>query len=147
MLHLTSFMHFNRKLFNNIHDHAWNARNHIKCLYAKNWILQLWLFQMKYSKTCVNDHSQTDRKLIFKTNYRLMQVKSIAECSHYRLMQVKRIAECSQGSILQYFRPSLSYHLSLRSLFCLFLSGRFAQVLPYLSIMKLHKFQMKWSHM
>ena len=28
-----------------------------------------------------------------------------------------------QESILQYFRPSLSYHLSLRSLFCLFLSG------------------------
>ena len=25
-------------------------------------------------------------------------------------MQVKRIAECSKGSILQYFRPSLSYH-------------------------------------
>ena len=29
-------------------------------------------------------------------------------------MQVKSIAECSNGSILQYFRPSLSYHLSLR---------------------------------
>ena len=27
-------------------------------------------------------------------------------------------------SILQYFLPSLSYHLSLRPLFCLFLSGR-----------------------
>ena len=39
-------------------------------------------------------------------------------------MQVRSIAECSNGSILQYFRPSLSYHLSLRSLFCLFLSGR-----------------------
>ena len=36
-------------------------------------------------------------------------------------MQVKSIAECSKGSILQYFRPSLSYHLSLRPLFCLFL--------------------------
>ena len=47
-------------------------------------------------------------------------------------MQVKSIAECSKGSILQYFRPSLSYHLSLRSLFCLFLSGRFTQVLLYL---------------
>ena len=34
-------------------------------------------------------------------------------------MQVKRIAE---GSILQFFRPSSSYHLLLRSLFCLFLS-------------------------
>ena len=37
-----------------------------------------------------------------------------------------------QESILQYFRPSLSYHLSLRSLFCLFLSGRLKQVLLYL---------------
>ena len=32
-------------------------------------------------------------------------------------------------SILQYFRPSSSYQLSLRPLFCLFLSDRFTQVL------------------
>ena len=44
-------------------------------------------------------------------------------------MQVKSIAECSQRSILQYFRPSLGCHLSLRSLLCLFLSGRCTQVL------------------
>ena len=35
-------------------------------------------------------------------------------------------------SILQYFRPSLSYHLSLRPLICLFLSGCLRQVLLYL---------------
>ena len=46
-------------------------------------------------------------------------------------MQVKSIAECSKGSILQYFQRSLSYHLSLRSLFSLFLSGCFIQVLLY----------------
>ena len=46
-------------------------------------------------------------------------------------MQVKSLAECSKGSILQYFRPSLSYHLSLRSLFCLLLSGCLTQVLLY----------------
>ena len=34
--------------------------------------------------------------------------------------------------ILQYFRPSLSYHLSLRPLFCLFLSGLLRQILLYL---------------
>ena len=68
-------------------------------------------------KPVENSHSQKDRKLPFKTNYRLMHVKSIAECS--------------KGSILQYFR-SLSYHLSLSSLFCLFWSGRFTQVLLYL---------------
>ena len=37
-------------------------------------------------------------------------------------MQVKSIAECFKGSILQYFLPSLRYHFSLRSWFCLFLS-------------------------
>ena len=38
-------------------------------------------------------------------------------------MHVKSIAECSKGSILQYFGPSSCNHLSLRSLFCLFLNG------------------------
>ena len=33
------------------------------------------------------------------------------------------------GSILQNFRPSLSYHLQFRPLFCLFLSGCLTQVL------------------
>ena len=36
-----------------------------------------------------------------------------------------RVYFCSYGSILQYFRPSFSYHLSLRSFF--FLSGRLTQ--------------------
>ena len=49
--------------------------------------------------------------------------------TNHPLIKVKSIAECSNGSILQYFCPSLSYYLSLRSLFCLFLSGRFTQVL------------------
>ena len=57
-------------------------------------------------------------KMVFRTDYRLMLVKSIAECT--------------KGSILQYFRPSLSYHLSLKSLFCLFFSGCLRQVLLYL---------------
>ena len=38
-----------------------------------------------YDKTAVKPvqkgHSQKDRKLFFKTNYLLMQVKSIADCS------------------------------------------------------------------
>ena len=46
-------------------------------------------------------------------------------------MQVKRIVECSKGSILQYFRHLLSYHLSLLSLFSLFLRGHFTQVVLY----------------
>ena len=68
-----------------------------------------------YSQTCVKWPLSKGPKMFFKTEYRLMQVKSIAECS--------------KGSILQYFRPSLSFQLSLRSLFCLFLSGRFTQIL------------------
>ena len=48
-------------------------------------------------------------------------------------MQVKSIAECSKGSILQYFWPSLIYHLPFTSLLSLFLSGRFTQVLLYVS--------------
>ena len=68
-------------------------------------------------KPVLNGHSQKDQTLFFNTDYHLMQVKSIAECS--------------KGSILQYFRSSLSYHLSLSSLFCLFLSGHFTQVLLY----------------
>ena len=47
-------------------------------------------------------------------------------------MQVKSIAECSKGTILQYFRPSLSYHLSLRSLFLSIFEWPFTQVLLYL---------------
>ena len=66
-------------------------------------------------KPVLNGHSQKTQNLVFKTNYCLMQVKSIAECSKW--------------SILQYFRPSFRYHWSLRSLFCLFLSGHFTQVL------------------
>ena len=47
-------------------------------------------------------------------------------------MQVESIAECSKGSILQYFRPSLSYHFVIKIFFCLFLSGHLRQVLLYL---------------
>ena len=42
-----------------------------------------------YSKTCVKRPLYKIPKLVFKTNY--------------RLMQVNRIEECSKGSILQYF--------------------------------------------
>ena len=36
-------------------------------------------------KPVLNGHSQKDRKLFFKNNYHLMQVKSIAECSPFDL--------------------------------------------------------------
>ena len=79
------------------------------------------IFKIRRSKVtdyaALSSHSKRRPKIVFNTNYRLMQVKSIAECS--------------KGSILQYFSPSLSYNLSLRSLFCLFFSGRLRQVILY----------------
>ena len=76
-------------------------------------------------KPVLSGHSKRTPKLVFKTDYLLMQVKSIAECS--------------KGSILQYFQPSLSYHLSLKSFFCLFLSGRLRQTLLYMCLMGISK--------
>ena len=71
----------------------------------------------KYTvKPVLSGHSKRRPNIVFNTEYRFMQIKSIAECN---------------GSILQYFRPSLRYHLSLRSLFCLFLIGCLRQVLLY----------------
>ena len=62
-------------------------------------------------KPVLSSHSKEGQELVLKTDYRLMQVKSIAE-----------------ESLLQYFRPSLSYHLSLRPVFCLYLSDCLRQV-------------------
>ena len=44
----------------------------------------------------------------------LSKIQKMAFQDNYRLMQVISIAECSKGNILQYFRPSISYQLSLR---------------------------------
>ena len=38
-------------------------------------------FSNEYSKTCVKRQLSKTQKFVFKNNYRLMQVKSIAECS------------------------------------------------------------------
>ena len=45
-------------------------------------------------KSVLSGHSKNTKKLVFKTEYRLMKVESIAECSPW--------------SILEYFLPSLS---------------------------------------
>ena len=62
--------------------------------------------------------------MVFKAVYRIL-----------RIMQIESIAECSKGSILEYFRPSLSYSLSLIPLFCLFWVGHVIQVLLYLHLL------------
>ena len=48
-----------------------------------------------YCKNLCETATLKTPKLVFKTNYRLMQVKSIAECS--------------KGRILQYFWPKLPF--------------------------------------
>ena len=47
-----------------------------------------------------------------------------------------------QKSILQYFGSAISYHLSLRPLFCIFLSGRFRHVFPV--VINLLFYQIVW---
>ena len=91
------------------------------CLYLSGHFTQVLLYsktcvKLPLSKTCVKLPLSKTPKLVFKTNYRLMQVKSIAECS--------------KG-----FQPSLSYHFPLRPFFCLFLSGCF-----YSGFTVLHRF-------
>ena len=51
-----------------------------------------------YSKICVKQPLSKRQKVVFQDQFSLIVGK---------------------GSILQYFRPTLSYHLSLRVLFCL----------------------------
>ena len=65
-------------------------------------------FNSSYSKACVK-RTLSNRPNCFRANYRLMQVKVLQNAS---------------SAILS---TSLGYNLSLRSLFCLFLSGRVTQ--------------------
>ena len=90
---------------------SWWGRELVALLSLSSWclVVVVWLFLtvpwvcLQFVIVVFPDHTDL---LFFKTNYRLMQVKSIAECS--------------KGSILQYFWPSLIYHLTLRSLFSVF---------------------------
>ena len=90
-------------------------RNESKLYLLKDYQSHIHVYTVK---PVLSGHSKRRPKFVFKTGYRLMQVQSIAECS-------------KPWNILQYFRPSLSYHMSSISLFCLFLSDRLRQVLLY----------------
>ena len=76
------------------------------------------VYTIQCSKNCLKGTLKKKTKIGFEINYRLLQVKSIAECS--------------KRSIFQCFRPALGYPLPLRPLFCLFFSGLFTQGLLYL---------------
>ena len=90
-------------------------------------MFSLYIIYIIYSKTCVKRPLSKRQKIGFPDQLSLNAGQSIAKCS--------------KGSILQYFRPSLSYQLSLRSLFCLFLSGPLTQVLLYIGTHRSHVFQ------
>ena len=45
-------------------------------------VFQLHVSDVTYSKTCLKGPLKRRQKLFFKTDYRLMVVKSIAECSN-----------------------------------------------------------------
>ena len=51
------------------------------CDTMKNYVLSVISTKKDTVKPEENDHSQKERNLVFNTNYPLMQVKSIAECS------------------------------------------------------------------
>ena len=70
--------------------------------------------KMSTVKPVLSGHSQKDQKWVFNTNYRLMQVKSIAECSNW-------------------ISTALSYHMALRTLrFFYSLSGGLRLVSQYM---------------
>ena len=79
-------------------------------LYMGNYIVieaSLLNFSLNtYSKTCLKQPLSKRPKIGFQE-----QLSLIAGQKYCRMLQ---------GCILQYFRPPLSYHLSLRSLFHLF---------------------------
>ena len=67
-----------------------------------------------YSKTCVKRPLLRRQKIGFQDQFSRPIIANNAGQTYCRM---------------QYFRPLSIYHLSLRSLFCLFLSGCFTQVL------------------
>ena len=77
-------------------------------------------------------HYLSDFSKIAYVKWPLLNRSKIVFKINYRLMQVKNITECSKGSILQYFWPYFKLPFVIRSLFCLFVSGHFRQVLQTL---------------
>ena len=72
------------------------------------------MMRVKNTRTCLKRPLSKRPKMVFKTNFSLN-----AGQKYCRMLN------------LQYYKPSLSYHLSSRSLFYQFLSGRLRKVLLY----------------
>ena len=80
-------------------------------------------FLLTYSKTCVKWQLSKRPKLVFKTDYRVMQVNSKREHS----------------AILSTF---IKLPVVIKIFVCLFLSGRFTQVLLYIFVYEVKKIPM-----
>ena len=83
-------------------------------------VMSATIFLVFYDNTVTlvwNGHSIIDKTKILITIGSFMKVESIAECSFW--------------SILQCLWPALSDNWSWKSIFCLFESGRFTEVLLY----------------
>ena len=61
-----------------------------------------------YSKTCLKRPLEINKTKVLKTDYRLMQAKSIAECSKGEHSAMILTCIKRPWSILQYFWPALS---------------------------------------
>ena len=88
--------------------------NVISWSFSYNSFVKLSLYNSLTVKFVLSDHSKRRPNIGFQD-----QLSLNAGQKYCRILQ---------ESILQYFRPSLSYHLSLRPLFCLYLSGPLRQV-------------------
>ena len=75
------------------------------------------------------ENKQTTNQQDIQTNENTIQYNQTENKAATLKKTENWFSRCSKGSILQYFQPSLSYHLSLRSLFYLFLSVHLTQVL------------------
>ena len=105
------------------HCHFWQAGLYIHEIqnFDALKISSLYYFEVKRFKCTVkpvfSGHSKRRPKIVFQDPLSLN-----AGQKYCRMLQ---------ESILQYFRLSLSYHLTLKPLFCLLLSGRLRQILLY----------------
>ena len=70
-------------------------------------------YGQKYSRTCLKRALKKKTKIWFSRTI----IAYNAGKKYCRMLQESRICSMLQESILQYFRPSFSYHLSFRSLF------------------------------
>ena len=112
-----------------VHWHFIWEQNEKSVQNFRTFTIQANKWEKKYSKICVKWPLLKRPKIVFQG-----QLSLNAGQKYCRMLQGEHssIAECSKGSIMQYLRPSLNYHMSLRPLFWLFLSGRFfTQVLLY----------------